>query len=90
VQEYSRLYLSDSQLNLHVILISRLSGRLAQLGEHGVRNAGVVGSNPMPSTNPIPLTPFDFRTLIFSCAVYVPNFMEQSSNSGLSASTPLQ
>ena len=25
-------------------------GRLAQLGEHGVRNAGVVGSNPMPST----------------------------------------
>ncbi len=27
-----------------------LSGRLAQLGEHGVRNAGVVGSNPMPST----------------------------------------
>ena len=26
------------------------SGRLAQLGEHGVRNAGVVGSNPMPST----------------------------------------
>src|SRR5579872_153320 len=27
-------------------------GRLAQLGEHGVRNAGVVGSNPMPSTIP--------------------------------------
>jgi hypothetical protein len=29
-------------------------GRLAQLGEHGVRNAGVVGSNPMPSTIPKP------------------------------------
>lgn len=28
------------------------SGRLAQLGEHHVRNVGVVGSNPMPSTNP--------------------------------------
>ena len=28
-----------------------MRGRLAQLGEHGVRNAGVVGSNPMPSTN---------------------------------------
>jgi hypothetical protein len=26
------------------------SGRLAQLGEHGVRNAGVAGSNPAPST----------------------------------------
>ena len=25
-------------------------GRLAQLGEHRVRNAGVVGSSPMPST----------------------------------------
>src|SRR5271166_5801808 len=25
-------------------------GRLAQLGEHGVRNAGVAGSNPAPST----------------------------------------
>ena len=28
-----------------------LQGRLAQLGERGVRNAEVVGSNPMPSTN---------------------------------------
>ena len=28
-----------------------VSGRLAQLGEHHVRNVGVVGSNPMPSTN---------------------------------------
>ena len=27
------------------------SGRVAQLGEHGVRNAGVVGSNPISSTN---------------------------------------
>ncbi len=26
-------------------------GRLAQLGEHGVRNAEVEGSNPLPSTN---------------------------------------
>ena len=26
------------------------NGRLAQLGEHHVRNVGVVGSNPMPST----------------------------------------
>src|SRR5580704_10282223 len=26
------------------------SGRLAQLGEHGVRNAGVAGSTPAPST----------------------------------------
>ena len=25
-------------------------GRLAQLGEHRVRNAGVEGSNPLPST----------------------------------------
>ena len=31
--------------------MSHLScGRLAQLGEHHVRNVGVVGSNPMPST----------------------------------------
>ena len=29
-----------------------VSGRLAQLGEHHVRNVGVVGSNPMPSTKP--------------------------------------
>ena len=29
------------------------SGRLAQLGEHHVRNVGVVGSNPMPSTSSI-------------------------------------
>ena len=34
--------------------LARKSGRLAQLGEHGVRNAGVVGSNPMPSTIPPP------------------------------------
>ena len=27
-----------------------LGGRLAQLGEHRVRNAGVGGSNPLPST----------------------------------------
>jgi hypothetical protein len=27
-----------------------LCGRLAQLGEHRVRNAGVEGSNPLPST----------------------------------------
>jgi putative endonuclease len=27
------------------------SGRLAQLGEHRVRNAGVGGSNPLPSTS---------------------------------------
>jgi hypothetical protein len=26
------------------------SGRLAQLGEHNVRNVGVGGSNPLPST----------------------------------------
>ena len=31
------------------------SGRLAQLGEHHVRNVGVVGSNPMPSTSPQPI-----------------------------------
>ena len=29
---------------------ARISGRLAQLGEHHVRNVGVVGSSPMPST----------------------------------------
>lgn len=29
---------------------STACGRLAQLGEHHVRNVGVVGSNPMPST----------------------------------------
>ena len=27
-------------------------GRVAQLGEHGVRNAGVGGSNPPTSTTP--------------------------------------
>jgi hypothetical protein len=32
------------------VVFCRESGRLAQLGEHRVRNAGVVGSNPMPST----------------------------------------
>ena len=32
-------------------LASNDRGRLAQLGERGVRNAEVVGSNPMPSTN---------------------------------------
>jgi hypothetical protein len=31
---------------------SRTYGRLAQLGEHHVRNVGVGGSNPLPSTNP--------------------------------------
>ena len=30
----------------------KLNGRVAQLGEHGVRNAGVVGSNPISSTIP--------------------------------------
>jgi hypothetical protein len=30
-------------------------GRLAQLGEHHVRNVGVVGSNPMPSTKVLSL-----------------------------------
>ena len=29
-----------------------LDGRLAQLGERGVRNAEVVGSSPIPSTPP--------------------------------------
>lgn len=32
-------------------ILSELSGRLAQLGEHRVRNAGVAGSSPAPSTN---------------------------------------
>ena len=27
-------------------------GGLAQLGEHDVRNVGVAGSNPVPSTKP--------------------------------------
>ena len=30
--------------------MKNLGGRLAQLGEHRVRNAGVGGSNPLPST----------------------------------------
>ena len=39
-------------------------GRVAQLGEHGVRNAGVVGSNPISSTIPKDLRivpPFTLR-----------------------------
>src|SRR5579864_9754010 len=32
------------------LVILNRSGRLAQLGEHRVRNAGVVGSSPTPST----------------------------------------
>src|SRR5439155_19160441 len=34
------------------IVVSCSHGRLAQLGEHGVRNAGVGGSSPPPSTIP--------------------------------------
>ena len=35
-------------------------GRLAQLGERGVRNAEVVGSSPMPSTSvPFPGVTYD-------------------------------
>ena len=35
----------------------RLSGGLAQLGEHDVRNVGVRGSTPLPSTKPSVLVP---------------------------------
>ena len=39
-------------LNLTVVFLDILEcGRLAQLGERGVRNAEVVGSSPIPSTN---------------------------------------
>src|SRR5690242_13867180 len=33
-----------------LVRLSPAGGRLAQLGEHRVRNAGVGGSNPLPST----------------------------------------
>jgi hypothetical protein len=35
----------------------RSSGGLAQLGEHYVRNVGVGGSTPLPSTKPSSLDP---------------------------------
>ncbi len=35
---------------MHSVAPFEKDGRLAQLGEHHVRNVGVVGSNPMPST----------------------------------------
>ena len=35
----------------------RSSGGLAQLGEHYVRNVGVGGSTPLPSTKPSLLVP---------------------------------
>jgi hypothetical protein len=37
-------------------LLPRVYGGLAQLGERGVRNAEVEGSNPLPST----ITTFDY------------------------------
>ena len=38
----------------------RSSGGLAQLGEHYVRNVGVGGSTPLPSTKPSLLVPRAF------------------------------
>ena len=40
---------ADSEAFVSLITI-RLSGGLAQLGEHYVRNVGVGGSTPLPST----------------------------------------
>ncbi len=39
-------------------------GRLAQLGEHHVRNVGVVGSNPMPSTKSHPVLQIRYNSTI--------------------------
>ena len=35
-----------------------MDGRLAQLGEHRVRIAGVAGSSPAPSTNSLFIFPY--------------------------------
>ena len=43
-------------------LVVRSSGRLAQLGERRVRNAEVVGSTPICSTNPLVRVPRVFGT----------------------------
>ncbi len=40
-----------SHLPLGHTFISPTGGGLAQLGEHDVRNVGVAGSTPVPSTN---------------------------------------
>ena len=48
-----------------------VSGRLAQLGEHHVRNVGVVGSNPMPSTSKTPLFAICYG-LVFTVYTHVP------------------
>lgn len=42
------------------------SGGLAQLGEHYVRNVGVGGSTPLPSTKPSLLVPAVFRRSLSS------------------------
>ena len=42
---------ADHEAFVSLITI-RLSGGLAQLGEHYVRNVGVGGSTPLPSTKP--------------------------------------
>jgi hypothetical protein len=47
---------ADSKVFVLLITI-RLSGGLAQLGEHYVRNVGVGGSTPLPSTKPSSLVP---------------------------------
>jgi hypothetical protein len=47
---------ADSEAFVSRITI-RLSGGLAQLGEHYVRNVGVGGSTPLPSTKPSSLVP---------------------------------
>ncbi len=35
---------------VNLLFLTRPGGRLAQLGERGVRNAEVGGSSPLPST----------------------------------------
>ena len=47
---------ADREAFVSLITI-RLSGGLAQLGEHYVRNVGVGGSTPLPSTKPSSLVP---------------------------------
>src|SRR5579875_489946 len=50
---------ASARIIRQVIPLRTLGGRLAQLGEHRVRNAGVGGSNPLPSTKIIRQQPSD-------------------------------
>lgn len=56
----SSFFLDFFRLIDYVIALFR-DGRVAQLGEHRVRNAGVEGSNPFSSTNSHNLISFSFH-----------------------------